>query len=93
MHMGKMFEFTLGKQIQKNYSLLPIVLCGAFGLSLSGFAIMRTAFKSPDISVNRRGNPKPYERYMTEDGRPLQYKYFSTLDYSKLPPSERPNYN
>lgn len=90
MQLGRLFNFTVGKQIKKNYALLPIVVCGIFGISLSSFAIIRTLIKSPDVSVNRRSNPRPYERYVDKNGKPIQYKYYSTLDYSKLPPSERP---
>ncbi|RNA24056.1 cytochrome c oxidase subunit NDUFA4 [Brachionus plicatilis] len=93
MQLGKLFQVTVGKQIKKNYALLPIVMCSAFGIGLSSFAIIRTLMKSPDVSINRRSNPRPYEKYMNEDGVPIQYKYFSTLDYAKLPRSERPKIN
>jgi hypothetical protein len=81
---GKLFEFTLLKQVKGNYSLIPLVLIGAFGVSLSAFQIIRTLSRSPDVSINRVGNPRPYERFITEDGKPVQYKYFSTVDYNKL---------
>jgi hypothetical protein len=88
---GKIFEFTMIKQLKSNYALLPIVLVGCFGASLSAFAIIRTLSRSPDVSINRVGNPRPYERLLTEDNKPVQYKYFSTLDYKKLQ-IERPSY-
>lgn len=81
---GKIVEFTMGKQLRKNYSLLPIVFIGVFGMGLSAFAIIRTLARSPDVSINRRGNPRPYEKYLTEENKPVQYKYFTTLDYNKM---------
>ncbi|CAF0719411.1 unnamed protein product [Brachionus calyciflorus] len=87
---GKLFEISIMKQLRNNYALLPIVVAGAFGLSLSAFAIVRTLSKSPDVKINRFSSEKPYERLLTPDGKPVQYKYFSTLDYSKLPQHEKP---
>ena len=90
---GKLFEFTMGKQLRGNYSLYPIVFIGIFGMSLSAFQIIRTLSKSPDVCINRPKNPRPYEKYLTSDGKPVQYKYFSTVDYSKLPIiNERPKF-
>ena len=76
-------EFTMMKQLRKNYALIPIVLVGAFGMGLCAFQITRTLTTSPDVSINRKGNPKPYENFI-RDGKYVQYKYFSTMDYSKL---------
>lgn len=90
MHLGKLFQVSIGNQIKKNYALLPIMMCGVFGISLSSFAIIRTMIKSPDVSINRRSNPRPYERYIDKNGKPIQYKYYSTLDYEKLFLNERP---
>jgi NADH dehydrogenase (ubiquinone) 1 alpha subcomplex subunit 4 len=86
---NKMIEFPMMKQIKGNYSLLPIVLIVGFGMGLSVFAMGRNLLRSPDVSINRRGNPKPYERLVNQDGSAVQYKYFSTLDYSKIQ-SDRP---
>ena len=85
----KMIDFPIMKQVRKNYSLFPIVVVVGFGCALSAFAIVRTLTRSPDVSINRRGNPKPYEYLETKDGNAVRYKYFSTLDYNKFK-SERP---
>lgn len=87
---GKLFEISLWKQLKSNYSLMPIAFIGVFGISLSAFAILRTLTKSPDVQLNRRGNPKPYEKLVTPEGAPVQYKYYTTIDYNKLPSTERP---
>ena len=86
---GKLFEIAILKHLKSNYALYPIVFVGVFGMGLSAFQIIRTLAKSPDVCINRVGNPKPYENYVTADGKAVQYKYFSTLDYNKLP-IERP---
>ncbi len=80
----KIFRIEILQQIKKNYSLVPIFAIAVFGMSLSAFAIFRTVSRSPDVIVNRPGNPKPYNNYLTKDGKFVQYKYFSTMDYSKL---------
>lgn len=80
----KMFKFELLSQLKRNYSLVPIFFIGVFGMSLSAFAIFRTLARSPDLSINRRGNPKPYDYLLTKDGKHQQYKYFSTMDYNKM---------
>jgi hypothetical protein len=87
---GKMFEFQIGKQLRGNYSLYPLFLIGAFGCSLAAFQIVRTLFRSPDVTINKR-DPKPYDKFITSDGKYVQYKYFSTVDYKKLADqNERP---
>ena len=40
--------------------------------------------KSPDATINRRSNRKPYDYLLNEDGSANQYKYFSTQDFSKI---------
>lgn len=87
---GKLFEISILKQLKGNYSLLPIFCVGVFGIGLSTFAIIRTLSRSPDVKLNRFSSEKPYERLITPDGKPVQYKYFSTLDYNKLPLDEKP---
>lgn len=82
---GKLFELSIVKQVRANYALIPIVFVGAFGMCLSIFQMGRTLLKSPDVSINRRGNPHPYDNLVTPDGKAVQYKYFApTIDYSKL---------
>ena len=88
---GKMFEFTMMKQLRSNYSLLPIVFVGIFGMGLSAFQIVRTLALSPDVCLNKKGSQKPYEKYLTDDGRHVQYKYYAQMDYKALTPDpDRP---
>ena len=86
---GKMFEFSLMKQIKGNYSLLPIVFAVGVGCTLCAFHITRLLVKSPDIHLNKNKNPRPWEYLETPEGKAVQYKYYSNLDYSKMQ-SERP---
>lgn len=87
---GKIFEFTIRKQLKANYSLYPIFFVGLLGCGLASFQIIRTLFRSPDVTINKR-NPKPYDKFITDDGKYVQYKYFSTVDYKKLADqNERP---
>ena len=81
---AKMFDFSLGKQLKKNYSLYPIVFIGIFGISLSAFQIIRTLSRSPDVAINKKGNPKPYEHFITPEGKAIQYKYYTTKDFAKV---------
>ena len=87
---SRLFYFPVGKQIRGNYSLAPIAFVVALGCFLPAFQIVRTLYKSPDVQINKNGNPRPYEKLETPDGKPIQYKYFSTKDYAKEFKSERP---
>jgi NADH dehydrogenase (ubiquinone) 1 alpha subcomplex subunit 4 len=88
---GKLFEVQMLKQVKSNYSLYPLVFIGALGMGLAGFQIIRSLVRSPDIHFNRRNNPDPWNKLMTEDGKYVQFKYFTTLDYKSLAAnSERP---
>ena len=87
----KLIEFNFMKQLRANYSLLPIVFIGIFGLGLSTFQIVRTLTRSPDVCLNKKCGQKQYESYLTDDGKHVQYKYYAKMDYSKLTPDpDRP---
>ena len=88
---NKLFEIGILKNVKSNYSLMPIVFIGTFGLCLATAAVTRTLMKSPDIAINKTSEKKPYERYLEEDGRHVQYKLFTTLDYNRMKPDhDRP---
>ena len=80
----KLVKFEILKQLRSNYSLIPIVFAGAFGMGLCVWQICRTLARSPDVHINRPGNPTPYNNYLTKDGKSIRYKYFSYMDYNKL---------
>jgi hypothetical protein len=87
----KLFKFgEIGKQIRGNYALVPLVFTISVGAGICAFHCARNVYRSPDIMVNRRGNPHPYAR-LEKDGELVQYKYFSTLNYKQLKPDpDRP---
>ena len=86
----KMFKWEVGKQIRGNYALVPLVATIAFGSAICAFHVFRTAAKSPDVIVNRRSNPQPYNNY-ERDGQYIRYKYFTPEDYSRYTPDpDRP---
>ena len=87
----KLLEIQVISQLKSNYSLYPIAFIALFGVGLASFAIIRTLTRSPDVHVNRRANPDPWNKYVNDDGKYIQYKYFSTLNYKKLSENnERP---
>ena len=86
-------QFKMGKHLKANYSLYPIVLIAVFGAGLAGFQISRSLLRSPDLHVNRKGNPDPWNRLVKDDGKYVQFKYYTTMDYNALSNNnERPNY-
>jgi len=88
---GKLFEVQLAKQVRANYSLYPLVFIGVLGMGLASFQIARSLVRSPDIHFNRRSNPDPWNKLVTDDGKYVQFKYFSTMDYKTLAANnERP---
>jgi len=81
---------SLVNQVKRNYSLIPLVCLGVFGISIGVFSITRTLMKSPDVSIDRRGNPRPYEQMLDNEGKPKKYRFFSKkLDYGTVD-SDRP---
>jgi hypothetical protein len=90
MSKEKLFSFDIARQVKNNYALVPLVFVIGFGTALCSWQMFRTVTKSPDIIVNRRGNPHPYE-YLEKDGEYKRYKYFSTINYKNLHPDpDRP---
>ncbi len=90
MKLDGLFEVQIVKQMRKNYALYPIVVAALFGMGLAGFQITRSLLKSPDLHVNRKNNPDPWNR-LNDDGKYVQFKYFSTMDYKALAEkNERP---
>ena len=88
---NKLFEVQIFKQLKNNYSLYPMFFIGCLGIGLASFSIVRTLLRSPDVQIDRRGNPAPYEKLIGPDGKYVQYKYFTTLDYNKMSETnERP---
>lgn len=86
----KIFKLDIVRQLRGNYALIPLVFTIAMGASFCVFHCTRNVLRSPDIMVNRRGNPTPYDR-LEKEGQMVQYKYFSTLNYKQLTPDpERP---
>jgi hypothetical protein len=86
---GKLFNVELAKQIKSNYSLYPLAFIALFGVSIASFQIVRSLLRSPDVHFNRRGNPDPWNKLVTDDGKPVQFKYFTTIDYKSMA-NERP---
>jgi hypothetical protein len=86
---NKMFEWPMMKHLKNNYSLVPIVVVCLFGCALPAFQILRTLAKNPDVHLNKTKNPRPWEKLETPDGKPIQFKYFTTRDYNEFI-SERP---
>ena len=86
---GKLFDMSsLAKQVKSNYALTPLVFIIGLGCGLASFQIIRSLIRSPDLHVNRRANPDPWNK-LEKEGKPVQFKYFSTMDYKTLE-SERP---
>jgi hypothetical protein len=83
-------SFPMMKQLKGNYSLIPLVAIAAFGCALATFHGFRQLFKSPDAVFNRKGNPRPYEHLLKDDGTPVQYKYYSKHDYKNFKDEDRP---
>lgn len=87
----KLFRLDVIKQVRGNYALVPLVLTIGFGSLICGWHCLRQITRNPDIIINRKGNPKPYES-LENEGKYKQFKYFTTVDYKTLSPDpERPS--
>lgn len=65
----KLFKMEIFKQIRGNYSLVPIFLIASFGCTLAALSCFRTLTRSPDVAINKAGNPKNYEKLVDKDGK------------------------
>ena len=88
---NKLIDFQFIKQLKSNYSLYPLVCIGFLGVGMALFQSIRTLVKSPDVVINRKKNPKPWNKFIKDDGQYVQYKYFTTEDYkAQSQVNERP---
>ncbi len=71
------------QQLKGNYSLAPLVGLNIFCVTLALASGLRTLVKSPDVIVDRRHNPRPWEKMIREDGSPVQYKFYQKTPFSK----------
>ncbi len=70
-HFKHIFKFEVFKQIKGNHSLLPIAVTTFFGFAIGVFTALRTLTQSPDVIIDRKHNPRPYEKW---EHKP--YRYF-----------------
>ena len=57
--------------MRSNYSLLPITFAAVFGIGIGVFTMVRTLARSPDVILDRKHNPRPYEKLEHK-----QYRFF-----------------
>ena len=84
----KLIDFQIFKQLKTNHYLIPIVFLSFLGVGMGVFEAVRTLIKSPDVIIDRRKDPQPWNKLETDDGKYVQYKYVSTLDYKDLAKSD-----
>merc|ERR1711915_496077 len=64
--------------LKKHRALIPLYVCLGIGVAMSTFYTLRLAFRNPDVSWNRKGNPEPNQEYANK-----QYKFYSPIrDYA-----------
>ncbi|KAI1280492.1 Cytochrome c oxidase subunit NDUFA4 [Halotydeus destructor] len=65
--------------LKKNYAIVPLLITVGAGALWCGYYCWRLAVKSPEAMWNKRGNPEPWNDYQNK-----QYKFYSTVDFSKI---------
>lgn len=64
--------------LKKHPALIPLYVCLGAGVAGATFYTLRLAFRNPDVSWNRNGNPEPQQEWANK-----QYKFWSPIrDYS-----------
>ena len=48
--------------IRNHTPLWPLVGFVVTGLSLAGIALVRIGIRNPEVTINRKANPRPWER-------------------------------
>jgi hypothetical protein len=61
-----LFTFEFVKQCRSNYSLIPMVGVAGLGVSMFVMNIFRNLAKNPEIVVDKRHNPRPWEKLVDE---------------------------
>ena len=56
------FKFNFIHTLKTNYSLIPLVLVTGFSLSLVLASSIRNLIWNPDVVIDRRHNPRPWEK-------------------------------
>jgi hypothetical protein len=59
-------SFNFKKHLKGNYSLIPLVAVGIFGLSIMAASSLRHFIKNPDVIINRKNNKKLLETSIDE---------------------------
>ena len=54
-------NFNLMHQIKTNPSLLPMIVIGGIGSILAVLSSIRHLVKDPDVVIDRKHNPKPWD--------------------------------
>ncbi len=70
--------------IRNNYSIMPLATINMFAISLGVATILRTLMKSPDVIIDRRHNPTPWENMIDQDGFGHQYKLYSRANKGEI---------
>jgi hypothetical protein len=81
----KLFYWPVAKHLKGNYSLIPIFVVIAIGITLPAWQIVRTLRRSPDVHLSKTKNPRPWESLETADGKAVQFKYWTakSKDYNE----------
>jgi len=78
----------VGKQLKSHPALIPLFVFIGAGAGMCFTYVGRLAFRNPECSWDRNGNPEPWNNMKPDQ----QYKLFKVnQDYSKLK-KERPDF-
>ncbi|XP_054707306.1 cytochrome c oxidase subunit NDUFA4-like [Uloborus diversus] len=75
--------------LKKHYSLIPLFVMLAGGMTLSAAYLARLAFKNPEVSWRRSSNPEPWQEYA--DKRYKLYHSKGEMNTQKIK-EERPEF-
>jgi hypothetical protein len=76
-------KLDVWRQVKGNYSLVPLVGLNIFCVTIAFMSGLRTLIKSPDVVIDRKRNPKPWDKLIRPDGSPVQYKLYQQTPYPK----------
>ncbi|XP_047477270.1 cytochrome c oxidase subunit NDUFA4-like isoform X1 [Penaeus chinensis] len=62
--------------LKKHPALIPLYVCLGAGVAGATFYTLRLAFRNPDVSWNRTGNPEPQQEWANK-----QYKVRNTKSF------------
>jgi hypothetical protein len=77
------------QQLRTNYSSIPIIAVTSMAVAYGAYEIYHKLRHNPDVMLDKRHNPEPWNKSIHKDGTVDKSKHFSFREFKM--PEERPD--